>query len=359
MAYQAPPIYDGPGKVYLNNSLGAGAFAMQAEGVNGAVTVAVTEETADIACAMFGKLGIQDLDVTSEITVKPFDNWYLTPALYPAYLGVTTNGVGPVTYTGALRIGARTHGATNRVAQVWTPDGRLYTAVRAAITGHPSLHLGVNAPLFGECKITGIGDINTAGPSSSTDPAGVMGGNLYIMGDSTHVNGIVESGAADPGVNGIPPNGEMSMADFLRQSWTGVWGTVPGFGGNSGDQPIQAEDEFTVEADVKYSPLKVQSRTFDYKLDSVAFMVKCRPVGPTHTQILNRVLSHTQGQRLGSADLVLTSLDTLHTIRLVNAEVKGAGFEFGGTKLGTGEIGFVHFVTFTSGVPNPALVLSA
>jgi len=47
------------------------------------------------------------------------------------------------------------------------------------------------------------------------------------------------------------------------------------------------------------------------------------------------------------------------TITLKNADAVGAGFEFGGTQLGTGEMGFVTTMTFTSGNPQPLLVFSA
>ena len=47
-------------------------------------------------------------------------------------------------------------------------------------------------------------------------------------------------------------------------------------------------------------------------------------------------------------------------IGMQNATVKGAGFEFGGTKLNNGEIGFVCATYFTGipGVPVPTLAFS-
>jgi hypothetical protein len=137
-----------------------------------------------------------------------------------------------------------------------------------------------------------------------------------------------------------------------------VWGAVPGFGTGVGATAIQAEDEWTIETNVKYSQLRVQGRTVGFKLDSAAFMARVRPYGPTQTQIMNRVGSHFLGGRLGSADLVLTASLSGTTITLKNAEVHGAGFEFGGTALGTGEIGFVNEMRFSAGAPLSLLEFS-
>jgi hypothetical protein len=314
-------IYAGPGKVFIN------AIALQAEGENGTIKLDFKETTAEYAAAMFGRIGEQTLDQTIELTVKPFDNWGSIGTLFPPRIGVTS-----AAGAAALVIGSRPHGLANASTKVWTPDGRLYNLVRSAVTGHPSLHLGIGKALFGDAKILAIGDGIT--------PV-LMGAAGYLVAG----NSITESAAADPG-------GAMTMADFIRGAWIGVWGAVAGFGA------VEAEEEWTIETSVKYSPLKVQGRTVGTKVDSVGFMAKVRPFGPTQTQILAAVGAHTQGQRLGSADLVLTG-PSAKTITLENAEIKGAGFEFGGTTLGNGEIGFVNEMQFTAGVPGSLLTFSA
>jgi hypothetical protein len=97
-------------------------------------------------------------------------------------------------------------------------------------------------------------------------------------------------------------------------------------------------------------------------LDSVSFMLKGRLVGPTQSQIAAAILAHTQGLRLGTsanaASMVLTG-PSGKTITLFNADLKGAGFEFGGAKLGNGEVGFVATMAFTGGVPQPLVAFSA
>lgn len=320
-------LYAGPGKVFVN------AVGLQADGTNGQIKLAINETTAPIATAMFSDIGEQLQDQIVELSTKPFDNWGLLGTLFPAYLGVKVGST-----AAALAIGTRPHGAAGSpvACKVWTPDGRLYNIVRTAITQQPSLHLGIGKGLFGDIKITGIGANGVA-----------MGSSGFLIAG----NAITESAASDPG-------GAMTMADFVRESWTGAWGTVAGFGGDAG-AAIQAEDEWTIESQVKWSPLKVQGMTLGYKLDSVKFMAKCKPYGPSHTNIVAAIGAHTQGQRLGSADLVLTSLLSSKTITLKNAEIKGAGFVFGGTSLGTDEVGFVNLMAFTTGAATSLLEFSA
>ncbi|NOS70053.1 MAG: hypothetical protein HOP33_08990 [Verrucomicrobia bacterium] len=312
-------IYAGPGKIFINS------IALQPEGENGPINISINEETAQIATAMHGRVTEQLVDQTAEITCKPFDNWGSLATLFPARIGAKVGAT-----AAALVIGGRPHGAADLATKVWTPDGRLYDAVRTAVVGHPSLHLGIGKALFGDVKVSVIGATGIA-----------MGASGYLF----TANAITESAAADPG-------GNMTMSDFIRGAWIGAWGAVTGF------TAIEAEDEWTVETSVKYSALKVQGRTLAMKLDSVGFMAKVKPYGPTHTQITGIVGGHTQGQRLGSADLILTGPSS-KTITLKNAELRGAGFNFGGTSLGTGEIGFVNEMQFTAGAPQSLIEFSA
>ena len=269
-----------------------------------------------------------------EVDLTPFDTWGLLPTLFPTYLGVTTGG-----NTGALLIGTRPHTASNLALKLWTPDGRLYNFVRAAITQHPTLTLGNGSPLFGGIKFTCLGD-TTKNPGDAS----------FLVAS----NAITESGGSDPG-------GAFTLSDFIRGKWTGAWGTLAGFGGDGGSA-LEAEDGWQIVPDIKYSARTVNKVTRHMVLDSVSFMAKARLVGPTQTQIAAALLAHTAGSRFGAgsnaADLVLTGPSS-KTITLKQAEIKGAGFEFGGTKLGNGEIGYVITQTFTTGASNPMVVFSA
>ena len=323
-------IYAGPGKLYLN------AVAIQAEGTNGQIT-AKTVQTADpVGNALFGRVGYLQGDTIETIDLTPFDNWGILKTLFPAFLGVTCG-----LQTGAMVIGTRPHnpaGAADAAAKIWTPDGRLYTFPHAAITKHPDIHLGANKPMFGPMQLTNIQATGIA------------------MGTAGAFHTVTETGATDPG-------GAFVTSDIERGAWYGAWGTVAGFGGDGG-AALEAEDGFTITSSIKYSPLKVQGLTRAYKLDEVYFMVKCRPYGPTHTEITT-MTGINSGRVLGNylpstnaASLVLTGPNG-KTVTMPNADLVGAGFDFGGTKLGSDEIGFISGMTFTTGAAQPLLQFSA
>jgi len=322
-------LYAGPGKIWMNGT------ALWPEGENGEIRASIEQEVAELAGGMHGRVTAVQGGVAGKIVITPFDHWGALGLLFPPYLGVSVGAT-----TGALAIGARPHGATDTACKIWTPDGRLYSFGRAAVTRHPDLRLGIGSALFGRVEITAL----------------VASGKK--LGDAAALYTITESGAADPG-------GQMGLADFARGTWTGVWGTAAGFGGDAGGTPIEAEDEWVISSEVKYSPLPVQKLARAYKLDSVKFMAKVRPYGPTHSQI-DAAIGVNNGRLLGSqianattaADLALSGPNG-KTITLKSADVVGAGFEFGGTRLGTGEIGFVTTVRFVGGAAQPLLVFSA
>lgn len=332
--------YSGPGKLYRN------AVAFWPDGL---LKYEISQEKDDIIAAMHGRIGSTLGDTIGKISFTPLDNWTELAQYFPTYLGVTTLGG---SNAGALLIGQRPHNplsggsyASDTPATIWNPDGLKIVVVRTAFTKHPDLHLGAGVKLFGGVELTAL-------PSTSS-------GAVTSIGSSAAFHTITESGASDPG-------GNMITSDIVREPWTGAWGTITGFGGDGG-APMQVEDEWTLTSDISYSALKVQKQTVHMKLESVQFMIKGRLTLPTWTQIEANVLT---GRALGSRwaypgaqgsaiDLVLTSAIAGKTITLKNCDVMGEGFEFGGTKLGTGEVGFVSQVSFSSGAPQPLLVFSA
>ena len=318
----AQTLYAGPGKVYR------GTTAFFPEGENGEARFDVDQEKIPVASAMHGHVRFQQGDATLKITTKPCDNWGILPAVFPPNLGASCG----VT-AGLLAIGAKLmgNGVTNVPTSIWVPgDARLYTAVCTCIVKPPQMHLGVGKALFDSMEIMGMGD-----PAKK-------------LGDAGFLYTITESAAADPG-------GQFTITDFVRESWTAAW-TGTGF------TAMEAEEEFTVVPEVKVNTYKVGKLTRLVKLASVSYMVKARLVGPTHTNIdaaigINggRVLGSSFGS--GTADLVLTSTSG-KVITLKKADAVGVGFEFGGTKLGTGETGFVNAMTLTAGAADPLITFS-
>ncbi len=325
-------LYAGPGKIYMSSKV------LFPEGENGEIKAEIKQQAINVLSGFHGRVTALQGDAQAAISLTPFDNWSALALLFPSYLGVSVGAA-----AGALVVGTRPHGAGNVPCDIWTPDGRLYAFTRAAITKHPDLHLAINKALFGPIEIT------------------ALVGSSKKLGDAGALYTITETGAADPG-------GQQGT-DYTRGAWTGVWGASPGgpagFGADGASSPVEAEDEWTITTAIKYSPLPVQQLVRAFKLNRVAFMAKVRPYGPTHTQI-STALALNSGRLLGAQfasatpgnNLVLSGPNS-KTITLKNTDIVGAGFEFGGTKLGTGEIGFISTMTFTSGAPQPLLVFSA
>jgi hypothetical protein len=124
---------------------------------------------------------------------------------------------------------------------------------------------------------------------------------------------------------------------------------------------MEAEDYFQLVPDVKYQFYTVQKLTRIAKLVSARFMVKFRPVGPTQTQLIGKIAAHSTGAQLveGTATDFVMSGPFSKTVTLKNCEIFGAGFEFGGTRLGSGDVGMVTSLTFSGGQPGPQLIFSA
>lgn len=329
----AQTLYSGPGKVRHSHALGN--FVFHAEGENGQVKLAINEKRTARQSATFGYHRSTLDDQMIEVTFKPFDMWGLLSVLYPQYLGVTTAAPGG---TGKLVIGTRPHdnagGGVNGHASttIWTPDQRLYTLYRTAITQHPNMKLGVGQPLFEGAKITGLWD-------AGTSPGGTAANFLQY-----------QTAQADPDAAGFTP-------DFINGHWLANWGADINF------QNMEVEDFWTLSVNAKYSPLTVQKLTRHMKLDSVEFMIKGRVAGPTHDELVGYVTAHQLGFTISGANAgtVVLNGPSSKTITLNDAELflDNQGFEFGGTKLGTGEIAFVTKLDFSVGAPTPVLIFSA
>ncbi len=340
--------YSGPGKAYL------GTAGFQPDGVNGAVSFAIEEKTDVRASAQGGEAFETLADQTGKVTTVPFDNWNLLPTLLPRYLGVTT-AAGAGNGAGALAIGTDPFNPTAANPVVNTPcgviasDGSQYQFLRGAITKHPTLKLFPGAPLFSQIELTALGVL------------GVYPGSVgFLMAASA----ITEVGGLDPDAVGF------GIADYGQTHWSldpaVGWGTI--FGAAEG------EDGIEIVPDVKYNIIACQKISRVGRLASARFMAKMRLVSPnagSHSTLLSKILAHTSGGLLsegtlagvGSLDLKINGSNGKFA-RLVNCEVKGAPFEFGGTKLRTGEIAFVPTV-IPMAVPAgqstypPSLILSA
>ena len=340
--------YSGPAKAYL------GTAGFQPDGKNGAAFT-IDEKTDVRGSAEGGEMFETLADQVGKITTVPFDNWNLLPTLLPKYLGVTT-AAGTGNGAGALAIGldpfnpTGAQPAVNTKAGVIATDGSQYEFLRAAITKHPTINLMPGAPMFSQIELTALGVL------------GVYPGSLgFLMATS----GIVETGGVDPDAVGF------GVADYGQSHWAldpaVGWGTI--FGAAEGEDGIQ------IVPDVKYNIIPVQKVSRVARLASVRFMAKMRLAttqAGSHSTLLSKILAHTSGGVLSQGTLAGggTPLDLKINgsngkyVQLVNCDVKGAGFQFGGTKLRTNEVGFVTTLipTAVPGGPStyrPSLIFSA
>jgi hypothetical protein len=306
-------------------------------------------------------------NVTGKMSLVPFDNWSLLPFLYPWYLGVTT---GAATYgaTGLLAVGTNPHDPGNtgsmNYAGAWASDGTEYNFNRVAIIKPPDMTFAPGEKLFGSFDMAAIGALVLGGASTAALPtnqgflmsavAGTVAGDPIT--ESAPSSGAIGSGTAtDPDTTGF------TTTDFAQTYWLAQWGNVVGW------QNFESENGFVLSSECKFNEYKVQGITRLYKLASCRFAIKCKPVGPSHSSLLQLILGAggTGGYQSGAiikqanaSTLTLTG-SNLRTVALSNCSIKNAPFSFGGTNLRAGEIMFVTDVLVNSSQKNTGSAVGA
>jgi hypothetical protein len=213
------------------------------------------------------------------------------------------------------------------------------------------MKFGPGEKLYGSVKLSCLGQLAIGGAPAFP---GAEGWLMSATPASTSTNPITEPGAnSDPDTTGFA----VTPSNWGQTHWVGNYGNI--------FTNLEGEQGFDLVTDVKYNTITVQKVT------------KFRPVGMTSSALLAKILGtsgaggHTSGGILtefnGAAfapvNFVLTSASGARSVALVNAEVKSAGFEFGGTTLRHGEIGFVQMLTVAGGAspvyPTNSLIFSA
>ena len=340
-------LYSGPGQIAM--TVAGVVYAISSEGENGSLKLDVSNKLDSRATAVSG-FSVETLgDQTCKITTVPMDSWAILPALFPTYLGITTGGL---TTLGGQLIGQRPHDyaggglGLNAPTTLWTTDGRLYTVTRSAIVKHPGLKLGTGMPLYTGIEISGLWPLTAQ-----------LGGAppLYAV-----TNDIGSPAASNFTGSTVPQNG---LIDFINGHWTGILSAGAGF-----TAAMDAEDGWDISVDVKYSPLYAQKRTVAMKVDSVKIKCSARVIGPTHTQLSALIQAMTLGGQLTAAPNGVGTPTTLvlsgpqsKTITLndVTVTLDNAGFEMGGTKMGTGTVTFVTKLDYSTGLTVPVMTFSA
>jgi hypothetical protein len=288
----------------------------------GDIPLNVETETSDVETSMHGKVDEHRIDAICRVPVTPVGAWENLTTLFPAKF-----------LSPAANIGARLFADADEPLAIHSNNQDLYTIIAAAITKPPEIRLGTNESLFGEMEFTGV--VGTGLDMESAN-------SLYT----------VQTGQAYS-------DATFAKDNIKRQRYTAAWANL---GVPAGFDSFQAEEGWVITPEVRVEPIKVQGRTVDFKLLSAAWMAKCKPVGPTGAQLAAALRvqgsGNPQGHRLGenSNDLVITGSGVSVTLKA--AQLKTAGFIFGGKPLRNGEIGFVSTIGFTAGVPAAAAVLA-
>jgi hypothetical protein len=231
-------------------------------------------------------------------------------------------------------IGTTYPGASDVPCSWISSNGDNVVLTSALVGKMPDLELGVTGAVLGPMEIWGI-------VANADDPTGA---NSYY----TFSTGNTYSNPAVP-----------STAVLGRQEFTAAWGSVSGF------SSFQAQHKWTITHELKLEPVQIQGRTRAFRLASYRAMAKCKPLGPSLSQIDGAIYAQgtgaAGGRRLSTnaANLVIAGSNSM-TVTLGNAALKTAGYVFGGKPLRYGELGWVSTLNIASGgVPSgPALALA-
>lgn len=278
---------------------------------------------ADVATAVHGQVDQTVDDVIVEATFTPAGVFAYRSVLHP-FLGTTSGG------TEKSR-GFDIFTSSDVPTVITGTDGAVYTLIASAVTRPPDLYLGPTRELWGPVTITGV--IGNSLQPTAADAFMSVGSTTYS--DSTF----------DP-------------TAIVKQAYSAAWGAVTGF------TALVAQDFWTISTEINLSPVRVAGYTRTMKLESIRFMAKCVPLGPTATELEAALkfqggsTGYGEGHRRSrtAADLVITGTGIVATLK--NAAFVSAGYRFGGSELRLGEIGFVSTIAFSSGVPASQLILA-
>jgi hypothetical protein len=231
-------------------------------------------------------------------------------------------------------VGTTYPGSTDKSCAWNSNNGDVITMTSALIGKMPDLELGVDGPVLGRMEIWGV--------IGNGDSPGTANSYYTLQTGQSYSNPAVPSTAV-----------------LGRQEFTAVWGSVAGF------TSFQAQEKWTISHEVKLEPLVIQGRTRAFKLASYRVLAKCKPLGPTMSQIDAALYGQgsgaTGGYRLSTnaANLVISGSSSM-SVTLGNAALKTAGYVFGGKPLRLGELGWVSTLSVASGgAPSqPALALA-
>lgn len=288
--------------------------------------IKIAKETLQINTSAHGKVDERAIEISLEASITPEGRW--STALINSIWAPFANMVR----------GASLLTATDVPFVASASDGQVHTIVAACVTKLPDIKLSAKETLVGSMTVKGYRSVGLGWTDASS---------LYTIGSG-----------------GSLTDSTFTPQSIIVQPYTGVWGSVAGFGA------IDTEEGWTISFNLTTKEIEVNSQgKIDVAFDKIEVMAKCIPIGPTAAQLLTA--ADIQGalarghslQNDGSGgvvpDLVITGLDGTSVVTLKAANLKHSGYAFGATKLRDGEIGFVSTRPFTAGVQQPIFALAA
>jgi hypothetical protein len=309
MAIARTALVVGPAKVTQNG----GTFFTK-----GNIEPRLDMETLEIATDMHGKVDERVIEVPVEVGFVPEGAWKAVniAALWP-YANPT--------------FGSSVFGAADKPMVLTGNDGAIHTIHASALTKMPSLLLSATKTMIGEARFRGVRKDNTEWTAADT---------LYSITSGAYADTTF-----------VP-------AQIKVQRYTAAIVALTGF------TSFDTEDGWTIDFDTGLTYITTDGGgAIDAKLTSVSVMAKCKPIGPTSTQIVDALKYQGAGASRGRSiqganDLVITGEDATTIITINKPGMRQAGFRFGSTVLRQGEIGFVATRTVAAGVPGALFSLA-
>jgi hypothetical protein len=274
----------------------------------------------DKLTSVHGRVDATRDDQVMEVSIIPAGVWAYRTVLFP-YLGTATAGT-------EKQRGHRIFGTPDVPLVINSFDGELFTLHSAAITKMPDIILGPQDNLFGSCTFTAL-------VKDATEPEAAN--SFYTIAAAAYSDATFNPNA------------------IIKQRYAAAWS------GKTGFTAFQAKDRWVIQCEMAVQPITVQGYTREMAIESMKFMAKCIPVGPTSAEIDAALAMQgagaTEGSRLslGAADLTITGTGV--SVTLKNACLREAGYVFGGVALRNGELGWETTIGFATGVPVSQLIL--
>lgn len=255
----------------------------------------------------------------------------------------------------------------------FTPDGRLTTAIAAAL--YPYANPTIGAGIFTDTDITGIvhgqdASLDTYSsvalekmPEMSFHPDKTLLGAcswLAIRTSNTDWSGV-NSLVTQANTGGTFTDSAFTNAGIVTQNYTLTWGSVTGFA-----SATDFYDGLTFQPAVAFEDdVPARYGLYNKRIKTVGGIVRGIPLGQTRQNILAALIAQGTGAGRGASraangfDLTITGADASTPLILKGATLMDQKQAWGITQLRQGEIAWMATPTITAGVRGTYFTVAA